>query len=151
MPISEILLTGSDKLALLLMSKVMPELCTDSGLASLDDRIEEYIYTSVKDRTAQNVELDVAIGQQLEEIISSIGKSVLKAQIDGIEVQHFCKTAEAHEFLALYFLNNSLIYRQRYSVTAEQAGSYGDCSEFAGQGSYEVPATINAIISSGSG
>lgn len=71
---------------------------------------------------------------------------MLVQSLNSIDVQHFCRTGGADsigdEFLALYFLNDSLLYSQKYTGPDK----LGDCAEFAGQGGYEVPEAIKAIV-----
>lgn len=133
------------QLGITLASTVGPSLCSDTAIKSFDRVIDMYVDNQVEPVTNQNIDIELKAGQNKKKIVEEIGDPVLVQSLNSIEVQHFCRTGVApssDEFLALYFLNDSLLYSQRYTGTAK----LGDCAEFAGQGGYEVPEAIKAIV-----
>ena len=133
------------ELGLTLASTVGPNLCSDKAINAFDRLIDLYVDTQIEPKTNQNIDIELKAGQNKKEIVEEIGDPVLVQSLNSIEVQHFCRTGVApisDEFLALYFLNDSLLYSQRYTGS----GKLGDCAEFAGQGGYEVPEAIKAIV-----
>ena len=133
-------------LALTFASTLGPDLCSDRAINAFDRLIDSYVDTQIGPKTNQNIDLELKTGQNKKKIVEEIGDPVLVQSLNSIDVQHFCRTGGADsigdEFLALYFLNDSLLYSQKYTGPDK----LGDCAEFAGQGGYEVPEAIKAIV-----
>ena len=134
------------ELGLTLASTLAPTLCSDEAINAFDRLIDLYVDIQIEPKTNQNIDIELKAGQNKKKIVEEIGDPVLVQSFNSIEVQHFCRTGGAdsigHEFLALYFLNDSLLYSQRYTGP----GKLGDCAESAAQGGYEVPEAIKAIV-----
>lgn len=131
-----------------LAGRLAPDLCSDKGIAAMESIAAEYFENLNQPKTSQNIDLVFEIGTSAGEVLKEVGEPILTEQIGPIEAQHFCRTGEVDEYLVLYFFKGSLLYQSRYQVTAEQAGKSGDCVEFAGKGSYEIPEAIKAINAS---
>ena len=129
--------------------QIDPEVCSAQGIKDFEVVIAALIQAlNQQPKTSQNVDLVFEIGTGAGEVLKEVGEPILTEQIGPIEAQHFCRTGEVDEYLVLYFFKGSLLYQSRYQVTAEQAGKSGDCVEFAGKGSYEIPEAIKAINAS---
>lgn len=130
-----------------------PDICNDENATKFKLVVEnmiEYLSKEPLKLTQQNLEIEVATGDSFDQIIERIGEPVLTEKLGAIAAVHFCRTSDSDtngdDFLALYFLNDSLLYQHRY----KGPDKIGDCAEFAGQGTYEIPEAIKSIVGSSS-
>ena len=133
-------------LALHLASILKPDLCSDAGINGFDRLIDSYVAAKTRPATYQDVDFIPEVGQGKKQVLKEIGEPILVEKLGAISAEHYCRTADldngGDEFLVLYFLNDNLLFRQKYTGPDR----LGDCAEFAGQGGYEVPEAIKAIV-----
>ena len=81
-------------------------------------------------------------------ISATMGKPVLTKEMPEMQVLHYCRTNELNEYLVLYFFKDSLLYEQRYTEATGGVKEDGDCADYVGKASYDVPEAINLIVKS---
>lgn len=85
-------------------------------------------------------------GMTKAQVIEIMGEP-MKSDFDrNVEEWHYCRTQlDSETFLALYFVDGKLLTKTNYTVTEENIGSIGSCSQFIKMGNYKVPDVVVEI------
>ncbi|CAI8340725.1 MAG: Uncharacterised protein [Gammaproteobacteria bacterium] len=119
-----------------------PSVCANTTDEQIDVMTNNFVaLMSGATRTAQNVELQVEIGDKRSELLEKLGEPILSEQLGPILEEHYCSTGEFGTYLALYYFNDALLAYSRY-----QSQSAIDCKNSPKTGTYKLPPAIEALL-----
>lgn len=119
-----------------------PSLCANTTDEQIEVMTNNFVaLMSGKTPTAQNVELQVEIGDKRSELLEKLGEPILSERLGPILEEHYCSTGEFGTYLALYYFNDALLAYSRY-----QSQSAMDCKNSPKTGTYELPPAIEALL-----
>ena len=88
-------------------------------------------------------------GMSPEDVTRVMGADPVRSEFsDGILEWHYCRTGfgEVDQFVAFFFVNDSVIESRNYSVTLrDTGGAIGSCVNFIKMGTYEEPDRVTEI------
>lgn len=82
-------------------------------------------------------------GMTKAQVIEIMGAPMRSDFDRNVEEWHYCRTQmDSETFLALYFVDGILLTKTNYTVTEENRGSLGSCTQFIKMGNYRVPDAV---------
>ena len=87
----------------------------------------------------------ISPGMTKQQVVNTMGANPVKTEFDGsLEEWHYCNTgSKADEFVAVYFVDGTVIAMKPYTVTLRDAnGATGSCEKFVKMGNFREPETV---------
>ena len=91
-------------------------------------------------------------GMTPDEVNEIMGEPIISELENNVEEWHYCKTGaslkfERDTYVALFFVNNTLIAKQYYSTSYGGGGAgFGSCEKFIKKGDYKIPPEVQKIL-----